>query len=223
MKKMINSSGTGTLISFEGIEGCGKSSQLVLLAERLRALEKEVVVSREPGATPLGKELRKLLLNPVHNPDSLTELLLYLADRREHRRLVIAPALQRGALVLVDRYVDSTWVYQGFARDEVEASLIENLNRLVVGDYWPHLTFVLDCPAPVGLKRALERNRETGEEGVADRFEQRHLDFHNRVRQGFLVLAEAEKERFKVIDADREMAIIHNDIWLEFSLKYATS
>ena len=216
-------SGTGSLISFEGIEGCGKSTQIVLLAERLRATGREVVISREPGATPLGSELRKLLLDPAYSPDSLTELLLYLADRREHRRLVIAPALQRGALVLVDRYVDSTWVYQGFAGEEVESSLIERLNHLVVGDNWPQLTFVLDCPALVGLERARERNRETGVEGVADRFEQRHLDFHDRVRQGFLVLAKAEKERFRGIDADREVETMHNDIWREFSLKYAIS
>ncbi|MCK5540136.1 MAG: dTMP kinase [Deltaproteobacteria bacterium] len=213
--------GSGSLISFEGIEGCGKSTQIILLAKRLRAAQKEVVISREPGATPLGAKLRALLLDPAYSPDALTELLLYLADRREHRRQVIAPALQRGALVLVDRYVDSTWVYQGFARDEVEPSLIEKLNRLVVGDDWPKLTFVLDCPAPVGLGRARERNRETGVEGVADRFEQRHLDFHESVRQGFLVLAKVEKERFRVIDADREIETIHDDIWREFSLKYA--
>ena len=220
---MTTTPATGSLISFEGIEGCGKSTQIILLAERLRASKREVVISREPGATPLGSELRKLLLNPVFSPDALTELLLYLADRREHCRLVIAPAMQRGAWVLVDRYVDSTWVYQGFARDEVEPSLIEKLNRFVVGDDWPKLTFVLDCPAPVGLGRARERNRETGAEGVADRFEQRHLGFHESVRQGFLALAKAEKERFRVIDADREIETIHNDIWREFSLKYAIS
>ncbi len=219
---MVNS-GSGSLISFEGIEGCGKSTQIVLLAERLRVTGREVVVSREPGATALGSELRRLLLDPAYDPDALTELLLYLADRREHRRLVIAPALQRGALVLIDRYIDSTWVYQGFALDEVETSLIERLNRLVVGDNWPQLTFVLDCPAAVGLERARERNRGTGVEGVADRFEQRQLAFHDRVRQGFLVLAKAEKERFRVIVADRAVETIHNDIWREFSLKYAIS
>lgn len=215
--------GRGALISFEGIEGCGKSTQIVLLAERLRDAGKEVVVSREPGATPLGSQLRKLLLDPAYCPDALTELLLYLADRREHLRLVITPALQRGALVLVDRYVDSTWVYQGFARDEVESSLIERLNHLVVGEYWPELTFVLDCPARVGLARARERNREIGAEGVADRFEQRHLGFHDRVRQGFLVLAQAAKERFRVINADQGIEMIHNHIWQEFSLKYAVN
>ena len=214
------------LISFEGIEGCGKSTQIVMLAERLRERGLEVVISREPGATPLGQELRQLLLDPAYNPDALTELLLYLADRREHCSRVIRPALTRGALVLLDRFIDSTWVYQGFAapaaaavgtRAAVSAEMIETLNRLVVGSDWPQLTFLLDCPAEVGLKRARQRNLETGAVGVADRFEQRHLDFHEQVRAGFLKLAEMEKERFRVVDAQQEIDDIHNCIWHEIS------
>lgn len=216
----------GILISFEGIEGCGKSTQIVLLAERLRKLGRKVVISREPGATVLGKELRNLLLDPAHNPDALTELLLYLADRREHCRRVITPALIRGDIVLLDRFIDSTWVYQGFAasaaaeigdRVAVSAETIDNLNRLVVGSNWPDLTFLLDCPAEVGLTRARRRNLENGEVGVADRFEQRHLDFHEQVRAGFLHLAETEKRRFFVIDAKSQVEDIHNDIWQAFS------
>jgi len=217
----------GILISFEGIEGCGKSTQIVMLAKRLREHGLEVVISREPGATPLGQKLRKLLLDPAYNPDALTELLLYLADRREHCSRVIRPARARGALVLLDRFIDSTWVYQGFAapaaaaavdpRDAVSAEMIETLNRLVVGPDWPQLTFLLDCPAEVGLKRARQRNLETGAVGVADRFEQRHLDFHEQVRAGFLRLAEMEKERFRVVDAQSEIDGIHNCIWHEIS------
>ncbi|MCD6292623.1 MAG: thymidylate kinase, partial [Deltaproteobacteria bacterium] len=105
----------------------------------------------------------------------------------------------------------------------LEPSLIEEMNCLVVGDNWPEMTFVLDCPAPVGLARAKKRNRDVGAEGVADRFEQRHLDFHDRVRQGFLTLAKAEPERFWVINANREIELIHEQIWQEFSLKYAVS
>lgn len=216
----------GILVSFEGIEGCGKSTQIVLLAERLRKLDRKVVISREPGATALGKELRNLLLDPVHNPDALTELLLYLADRREHCRRVITPALIRGDIVLLDRFIDSTWVYQGFAasaaaeigdRAAVSAETIDSLNRLVVGSNWPDLTFLLDCPAEVGLTRARRRNLENGEVGVADRFEQRHLDFHEQVRAGFLHLAETEKRRFFVINAKQQVEDIHNDIWRAFS------
>ena len=113
---------SGSLITFEGIEGCGKSTQIVMLAERLRKLGHAVVISREPGATRFGKQLRDLLLDPTHDPDALTELLLYLADRREHCRRVISPALDRGEIVLLDRFVDSTWVYQGFAAPAAAAA-----------------------------------------------------------------------------------------------------
>jgi dTMP kinase len=197
-----------------------------MLAERLREHDLEVVISREPGATPLGQELRKLLLDPASNPDALTELLLYLADRREHCSRVIRPARARGALVLLDRFIDSPWVYQGFAapaavadgaRRAVPVKMIETLNRLVVGSDWPQLTFLLDCPAEVGLNRARQRNLETGAVGVADRFEQRHLDFHEQVRAGFLHLAELEKERFRVVDAQQGIDEIHNCIWREIS------
>ncbi len=223
---MVDNIVDGILISFEGIEGCGKSTQIVMLAERLRGLGLEVVVSREPGATPLGQELRKLLLDPAYNPDALTELLLYLADRREHCSRVIRPARARGALVLLDRFIDSTWVYQGFAasaaaiddtRDAVSVEMIETLNRQVVGSDWPQLTFLLDCSAKVGLERARRRNLETGAVGVADRFEQRHIDFHKQVRAGFLRLAEMEKERFRVINAQQEINDIHDCIWREIS------
>ncbi len=213
----------GVLLTFEGIEGCGKSTQIALLAERLRKLEHKVVVSREPGATRLGEHLRELLLDPNHDPDALTELLLYLADRREHCRRVIGPALKRGEIVLLDRFIDSTWVYQGFAATAagvgaaVALENIEMLNRLVVGAYWPRLTFLLDCPAEIGLKRARQRNLETAAVGVADRFERRQLKFHEQVRAGFLHLAAVAKERFSVLDAARPPAELHNAVWQEFS------
>jgi len=223
---------SGTLITFEGIEGCGKSTQIVMLAERLRELGHTVVISREPGATRLGKQLRNLLLDPTHEPDALTELLLYLADRREHCRRVIGPALDRGEIVLLDRFVDSTWVYQGFAAPAaaavgdsvaVAAENIEKLNRLVVGAYWPQLTFLLDCAAEIGLKRARQRNLENGEAGVADRFEQRQLRFHEQVRAGFLHLAAVEKDRFCICNADRPIADIHDEIWLKFTRRILVS
>jgi len=214
----------GTLITFEGIEGCGKSTQIVMLAERLRELGHVVTISREPGATRLGQQLRDLLLDPTHDPDALTELLLYLADRREHCRRVIGPALERGEIVLLDRFVDSTWVYQGFAAAAaggncaaVSTETIERLNHLVVGNCWPQLTFLLDCPAEIGLKRARQRNLETGEAGIADRFEQRQLRFHEQVRAGFLHLAAVAKERFCLCDAARSIADIHDEIWQEFT------
>jgi dTMP kinase len=215
----------GRLVTFEGIEGCGKSTQIGLLAEALRRRGLTVRVTREPGATALGLELRKLLLDPAHDPDALTELLLYLADRRDHVRRVIAPALDRGEVVLVDRYVDSTWAYQGYAGSdpELDTGLIEKLNRKVVGRCWPELTFVLDCPAEVGLRRARRRNLETGEAGVADRFEQRRLAFHEQVRKAFLELARLEPGRFRVVDAARPAAEIFTDIEKEFLALNAVS
>jgi len=215
----------GRLVTFEGIEGCGKSTQIGLLAEALRRRGLTVRVTREPGATALGLELRKLLLDPAHDSDPLTELLLYLADRRDHVRRVIAPALDRGEVVLVDRYVDSTWAYQGYAGSdpELDTGLVEELNRKVVGRCWPELTFVLDCPAEVGLRRARRRNLETGEAGVADRFEQRRLVFHEQVRKAFLELARFEPGRFRAVDAARPAAEIFTDIEKEFLALNAVS
>ncbi len=232
MPESLESLKSGSLITFEGIEGCGKSTQIVMLAERLRKLGHAVVISREPGATRFGKQLRDLLLDPTHDPDALTELLLYLADRREHCRRVISPALDRGEIVLLDRFVESTWVYQGFAAPAaaavgesaaVSAENIDMLNRLVVGAYWPQLTCLLDCPAEIGLKRARQRNIETGDVGIADRFEQRQLYFHEQVRAGFLHLAKVEKERFCIFDAARSIADIHDEIWQEFSRRIRLS
>ena len=215
----------GRLITFEGIEGCGKSTQIGLLADYLRKQGETVRVTREPGATALGLELRKLLLDPAHDPDALTELLLYLADRRDHVRRVITPALERGEIVLVDRYIDSTWAYQGYAGGdpELDTGLVEELNRRVVGKCWPHLTFVLDCPAEIGLGRARRRNLETGEAGTADRFEQRRLAFHEKVRQAFLELARREPERFRVVDAARPPAEIFADIRRKLQNAYAVN
>ncbi len=215
----------GRLVTFEGIEGCGKSTQVGLLAEDLRRRGEKVLVSREPGATRLGLELRKLLLDPGYDPDPLTELLLYLADRRDHVRRVIAPALARGEIVLVDRYIDSTWAYQGYAGGdpELDTGLVDELNRLVIGACRPQLTFVLDCPVETGLQRAVKRNRETGENGVADRFEQRRRAFHEKVREAFLELAQREPDRFRVVDAGRPVAEIFDDIRREFAAAYAVS
>ncbi|HDS15774.1 MAG TPA: dTMP kinase [Proteobacteria bacterium] len=218
---MVKLADSGLLLTFEGMEGCGKSTQIALLAGRLRGLGREVVVSREPGATALGLELRKLLLDPAYDPDALTEMLLYLADRAEHCRLVVAPALRRKALVLLDRYVDSTWVYQGFVDRRLETARVDQFNHLVVGNCWPQLTFLLDCPAEIGLQRALRRNQENGSVGVADRFERRRLDFHEAVRRGFLTLAAREPERIQVVDATCGIEDMHAVIWREFVKKYA--
>ena len=198
----------GKLISFEGIEGCGKSTQIRLAADFLEKQGLKVLATREPGATPMGREIRRLLLSPDFSPAAMTELFLYLADRREHVQKLICPYLERGCQVLVDRYVDSTWVYQGYAR-KGDLDLITRLNKLVTGGIFPQRTFLFDCPPELGLQRARSRNVTDGSQGNEDRFEQLDIAFHQRVREGFLQLAREYPERFIILDASREMQTIH--------------
>ncbi len=202
---------SGDLISFEGIEGCGKSTQAKLAAAFLDEQDLKVLLSREPGATAMGRELRRLLLSPDFAPETMTELLLYLADRREHVRKIIQPHLEQGFLVLVDRYIDSTWVYQGYARDG-DLDLIDRMNELVTGGLCPRRTFLLDCPPEIGLQRARKRNLTDGSRGCEDRFEQLDMAFHQRVREGFLLLARQHPERIVVLDATRDVENIHRQI-----------
>ncbi len=199
------------LISFEGIEGCGKSTQIKLAAEFLERQGFQVLVTREPGATPMGREIRRLLLSPDFSPEAVTELFLYLADRREHVREVIKPHLEQGFLVLVDRYVDSTWVYQGYARNG-DLDLITRLNKLVTGGLFPRRTFLLDCPPELGLQRAKRRNRIDGSQGNEDRFEQLDIVFHQRVRDGFRQLAKEHPGRFMILNGSEEIQTIHLQI-----------
>ncbi len=202
---------SGDLISFEGIEGCGKSTQAKLAAAFLDEQDLKVLLSREPGATAMGRELRRLLLSPDFAPETMTELLLYLADRREHVRKIIQPHLEQGFLVLVDRYIDSTWVYQGYARDG-DLDLIDRMNELVTGGLCPRRTFLLDCPPEIGLQRARKRNLTDGSRGCEDRFEQLDMAFHQQIREGFLLLARQHPERIVVLDATRDVENIHRQI-----------
>ena len=183
------------LITFEGIEGSGKSTHLRQLAAHLRAAGRDVVETREPGATPAGVAIRRLLLGADTVPlTPLAELLLYCADRNQHVADVVRPALAAGRVVLCDRFSDSTIAYQGYGRglplDELRA--IDAAARAGVR---PGLTFVLDCPVEQGLARA--RGRAT----PSDRFERETVAFHERVRAGFLALAAVEPERYRVLDA----------------------
>jgi dTMP kinase len=202
---------SGDLISFEGIEGCGKSTQVKLAAAFLEEQGFKVLLSREPGATAMGREIRRLLLSPDFLPETLTELLLYLADRREHVQKMIQPHVEQGFLVLVDRYIDSTWVYQGYARDG-DLDLIDRMNELVTGGLYPRRTFLLDCPPEIGLQRARKRNLGDGSRGTEDRFEQLDMGFHRRVREGFLLLARQHPDRFVVLDAARDVEAIHRQV-----------
>ncbi len=187
----------GWLITFEGGEGCGKTTQIERLREHLEARGFAVVVSREPGGTPLGEGVRRLLLDPGYDPDALTELFLLEASRRDHVQRFIRPALERGAVVLCDRFTDSSLVYQGMVGG-VAGEVVEKLNALATGGLAPDRTLVLDLAPGEGLGRARDRNRNGG--GVS-RIDEKPLPFHDRVRRGFLELARRDPERVRVVDA----------------------
>lgn len=183
----------GILITFEGIEGCGKSTQARLLAGDLRADGREVVALREPGSTPLGDAIRGILLDRESPPFcGLAEAYLFAASRAELVQSTIRPALDRGAVVICDRFVDSSLVYQGVARG-LGLDRVRAINREAVADCWPDCTFVLELPTEEGLARATSR-------AAPDRIEREQRAFHEAVRQGFLTLAQQEPARFEVVD-----------------------
>ncbi|PKN09683.1 MAG: dTMP kinase [Deltaproteobacteria bacterium HGW-Deltaproteobacteria-8] len=188
-------------ITFEGIEGTGKSTQIALLKEHMLAQGKRVMVTLEPGGSRIGAELRRVLLS-LDNRDLTpqAELFLYLADRAQHVAQVVRPALETGAVVLCDRFADSTVAYQGFGRG-MDPELLHRLNEVAVDGLWPELTVLLDLDPVIGLKRAVARNHSEGKTNAEGRFEAESLAFHNRVRQGFLKLAAAKPERISIVDA----------------------
>lgn len=191
----------GRLITFEGGEGAGKSTQVARLAASLRAAGVAIVATREPGGTPGGEAIRELLVEGAPGRWSpLTETLLLLAARHDHVRRVIEPARDAGEWVLCDRFADSTRVYQGIAGG-IGLGLVDELHRMVLGDLQPDLTLVLDLPAPVGLAR---RRASAGE----NRFERMAEAYHERVREGFLMIAQEASERCVVIDAAQPEAVV---------------
>jgi dTMP kinase len=190
-------------ITFEGIEGCGKTTQIKRLADHLGEFSIPFVLTLEPGGTRVGKDIRRILLDSRNQAlSNLAELLLYEADRAQHVEEVVRPALDRKRWVLCDRFFDATTVYQGYVRGQ-DMALIKTLNEKASLGIWPDITFVLDCPVEAGLFRA--RKRESGrgghpEEGQ-DRFEREKKVFHEAVREGYLSLAKADRKRFVVVDA----------------------
>lgn len=197
----------GRFITFEGGEGGGKSSQIPLLAERLRQQGREVILTREPGGSPMAERIRALLV--TGEPGALTpmgELLLMEAARAQHVAELIRPALQRGAWVVCDRFTDSTTAYQGFGRG-LPMERIQSLNQWATEGRQPDLTLLLDLDPVMGLARA------KGRAGTEVRFEAEALEFHQRVRQGFLTLAEREPERFVVVDATQPLERVAEAVW----------
>jgi|TARA_B100000315_G_scaffold254501_2_gene295685 dTMP kinase len=182
-------------ISFEGGEGTGKSTQLGLFLGYLESSGIDAIATREPGGAPGAEDIRKLLVEGEPGRwDAITETLLHFAARRDHLARVIEPALARGQWVVSDRFADSTYAYQGFGHG-VDLGLIEALYRMVAGDLKPDLTLILDLDVDEGLRRA------TGRGSGEDRYENMDREFHERIRQGFLAIADAEPDRCKLIDA----------------------
>ncbi|MGA1306243.1 MAG: dTMP kinase [Candidatus Nanopelagicaceae bacterium] len=192
----------GLFISFEGGEGSGKSTQSKLLKEWFENEGKSVVLSREPGGTDLGKNLRKILLDiDTGNISPRSEALLYAADRAHHVYSLIRPALERGDVVITDRYFDSSIAYQGAGRI-LSPNEVARINRWATESLFPTLTIILDQPADIGLSRIKS----------ADRLESESIDFHNRVRQEYLQLAAVDPERYLVINARKPIIEIHQEI-----------
>jgi dTMP kinase len=190
------------LVTFEGIEGSGKTTQVELLCTYLQEKGYQVIKTREPGGTALGEALRKVLLQKDLHVLPLSELLIFMAVRSQHMEEVITPALARGAVVVCDRFVDATYAYQGYGRG-VDLGIIATLNRLVTKGVTPNLTILLDCEVDVGLKRKLVHNPQL------DRFEQEEAAFHEQIKRGYLKLVEEDEKRFYVINGKQDIEATH--------------
>jgi len=190
----------GQFITFEGIEGCGKTTQIRLLATALRHQGHDVIETREPGGCDIADQIRAVLLDAKNNRmTSPTELLLYAAARAQHVAEVIRPALDAGKTVLCDRFCDATLAYQGYGR-QLDIDQITTLNAYACQGVRPDTTLLLDLPVEIGLGRARQRNEQHSGPNE-DRFEQESLNFHQRIRQAYLQLADNEPQRFLIIDA----------------------
>ncbi len=195
----------GKFITLEGIEGTGKSTQIEFVTQYLRSKGKKVLSTREPGGTPVGEKIRTLLLaNDMTPMGEVTELLLMFAARAEHVEKVIQPALQEGKWVVSDRFFDASYAYQGYGRD-MDLDRINALKKLSIGDLEPDLTILLDVSLSTSSQRVTER-------GNQDRFEKETFDFHQKVRDGYLKIADKNKKRIMVVDSNQSIARVQADI-----------
>lgn len=197
----------GKFITIEGSEGAGKSTAIKFIQEYFAKLTFDIVLTREPGGTPLAEDIRQVLLSPHHTEkmSSIAELLLMFASRAQHIHQLIQPSLQAGKWVISDRFVDATYAYQGGGR-QIDLQQIKALDHLIVKDYYPNLTLLLDIPPELGLARTLQRGAQK------DRIEQERIDFFERVRQGYLARAEQDPKRIKVINAAQSLVDVQTDI-----------
>lgn len=192
----------GYFITFEGADGCGKTTQLELLADYLKEKNKEVIITREPGAKGLGEKIREILLNYDGEVSDRCESFLFLADRAQHIDMIVNPAVEAGKIVLCDRHIDSSVAYQGYGRG-LDIEQIDRLNMLATNGRRPDLTLVFDIDVKTSMKRV-------GKE--KDRMESAGVEFFNRVRKGYLELAKQEPERIRVLDATKSIEEIHNEV-----------
>lgn len=210
----------GKFITFEGPDGAGKTTQMKMAGEWLIAKGLEVVYTREPGGTPISEQIRKLLLDPANREMAdKTEALLYAAARAQHVEQLIGPAVRVGKVVLCDRFTDSTLAYQGFGRG-IDHKFLRLVNDMAVSGMVPHLTIILDLDPGTGLNRVTGRQGSNssgqasgGSDDGKDRLEQESIEFHRRVRDGFLTLAKEDPGRYKVVAADRDPVIVADEVW----------
>lgn len=195
----------GLFITFEGVEGAGKTTNIQYIAEQIEAAGHEILLTREPGGTELSEAIRELLISKEYPEMHIdTELLLMFAARSEHLNKIILPAIEAGKWVLCDRFTDATFAYQGGGRG-ISEDTISTLEKLVQGTLKPDYTFLFDLNAETGLARA--RNR-----GETDRFEQQHIDFFNRVRAKYLEMAETDKHRYRIVNAEHDLVTVQSQI-----------
>ena len=201
----------GLFITFEGTEGCGKTTQFRLLIDRARAAGHTVIETAEPGGTSIGRQIRKILLDPANEELGPTaELLLYFAARAQNVDELVNPALARGELVISDRWTDSSWAYQGTAR-KLGTALVEQLDTIACRGLQPHLTICLDIDLDTGLRRARSRNLET--QLNESRLDDETREFHSTVKRAYSELAKHHPERFRIVDANRTIDELAADIW----------
>lgn len=193
----------GTFLTLEGPEGAGKTTQVKLLSTKLDAIGIPHLITRDPGGTPLGKQIRRVLLTPGNPVSPMAELLLYSADRAQHVDELIIPALKAGKLVICDRYTDSTVAYQGYGRN-LDLELISQLNEMSTQGLKPELTILFDLESEKGLGRL--------HPGGHDRMEREAIEFHHRVRKGYLELSKKEPERWQVIDASKALSAVQDEL-----------
>lgn len=200
------------LITFEGIEGSGKTTQIRMAGEYLEKKGAPFIITGEPGGTPLGEKIREILLNRAPCLVSVhAELLLFLAARAQHVEDVILPAMEAGKWVLCDRFLDATLAYQGYGRG-LDLSFIQHLHDFASGSLKPSLTILLDLPVEIGLRRAGERIARIQGAALEDRFERETLEFHQKIRDGYLALSGEDFPRFRIIDASRDIRTIHREV-----------